>query len=42
MNGMVREPPTWPGLKTLCIALAGVGLFIEIKYWTEISSFLGF
>jgi hypothetical protein len=41
MNGMVREPPTRPGLKTLYIALAGVGLFIGIKYWTEISAFLG-
>jgi hypothetical protein len=41
MNDIVREPPTRPGLKTLYIALAAVGLFVGIKYWTEISAFLG-
>jgi hypothetical protein len=41
MNNVVRDPPTRPGLKTLYIALAAVGLFVGIKYWTEISAFLG-
>jgi hypothetical protein len=38
---VVQEPASRPGLKTLYIALAAVGLFIGIKFWTEISVFLG-